>query len=154
MTRQAVCFQHPERAQSTLVSKPRVSVRTAPMTPHSPVAANSSFLSLVEFLKLGVGQGHSVSEAAKLASRERFRAVLLTSLTAIAGLLPLPSERSLHAQVLILLATSIVFGVLTATALILLAIPALFSVLDDVGLISVSAGAADRSRDHRPRCKQ
>ncbi|MEZ5583129.1 MAG: efflux RND transporter permease subunit [Candidatus Competibacteraceae bacterium] len=67
-------------------------------------------------------------EAAKLASRERFRAVMLTSLTTIAGLIPLLSERSLQAQVLIPLATSIVFGLLASTVLVLVAVPALFSI--------------------------
>ena len=85
------------------------------------------------FLKLRVREGHSVPEAAKLASRQRFRAVLLTSLTTIAGLLPLLSERSLQAQVLIPLVTSIVFGLLASTLLVLLVVPALFSILDDLG---------------------
>ena len=98
------------------------------------IVVNDSIL-LVEFLKLRAREGgHSVPEAAKLASRERFRAVLLTSLTTIAGLLPLLAEKSLQAQVLIPLAVSIVFGLLAATLLVLLVVPALFSILDDLGL--------------------
>jgi multidrug efflux pump subunit AcrB len=57
------------------------------------IVANDSIL-LVEFIKVHVRKGAAVDEAARRASRERFRAVLLTSLTTIAGLLPLMSERS------------------------------------------------------------
>ena len=60
--------------------------------------------------------------------------MLLTSLTTIAGLLPLLSERSLQAQVLIPLITSLVFGLLAATLLVLLVVPATFAILDDFGL--------------------
>jgi multidrug efflux pump subunit AcrB len=106
------------------------------------IVVNDSIL-LVEFLKLRAREGHSVLEAAKLASRERFRAVLLTSLTTIAGLIPLLSERSLQAQVLIPLATSIVFGLLASTVLVLLVVPALFSILDDWGWTSLNKAQPD-----------
>ena len=46
-------------------------------------------------------------------------------------------EVDLQAQVLIRLATSIVFGLLTSTLLVLLVVPALFSVFSDFGLTSV-----------------
>ncbi len=94
------------------------------------IVVNDSIL-LVEFLKLRVREGKSTVDAAKIASRERFRAVLLTSLTTVAGLLPLLSEKSLQAQVLIPLAVSIVFGLITTTLLVLLVVPALFSILGD-----------------------
>ena len=103
----------------------------------SGIVVNDSIL-LVEFLKLRVREGHNVIEAAKMASRERFRAILLTSVTTIAGLIPLLFERSTQAQVLIPLVTSIVFGLLMTTLLVLLVVPALFSVLDDFGFTTVS----------------
>lgn len=101
----------------------------------SGIVVNDSIL-LVEFLKLRVREGHPVVEAAKLASRERFRAVLLTSVTTIAGLTPLLLEKSMQAQILIPLATSIVFGLLTTTVLVLLVVPAMFSILDDFGVLA------------------
>jgi multidrug efflux pump subunit AcrB len=101
----------------------------------SGIVVNDSIL-LVEFLKIRVREGMSVPEAARQASRERFRAVLLTSVTTIAGLLPLLAERSLQAQVLIPLATSIVFGLLASTLLVLFVVPALFAVFDDLGWTS------------------
>jgi multidrug efflux pump subunit AcrB len=100
------------------------------------IVVNDSIL-LVEFLKLRAREGHTIVEAAKLASRERFRAILLTSLTTIAGLTPLLMEKSLQAQVLIPLATSIVFGLTTATLLVLFVVPALFSIFSDFGWVTV-----------------
>ena len=58
-------------------------------------------------------------------------AVLLTSLTTVAGLAPILFETSLQAQFLIPMATSIVFGLLYATVLILLVIPALLVVIEN-----------------------
>ncbi|MBL4585356.1 MAG: efflux RND transporter permease subunit [Pseudomonadales bacterium] len=100
------------------------------------IVVNNSIL-IVQFLKFHAAQGISIVESAKIASRERFRAILLTSLTTIVGLLPLLAEKSLQAQILIPLATSIVFGLLAATVLILLVVPTLFSVLADFGLVTV-----------------
>ncbi|MES9905430.1 MAG: efflux RND transporter permease subunit [Sedimenticola sp.] len=107
------------------------------------IVVNDSIL-LVEFLKLRVREGHSTVEAAKLASRERFRAVLLTSITTIAGLTPLLMEKSMQAQVLIPLATSIVFGLLTTTVLVLLVVPAMFSILHDFGFSESARLAAEK----------
>jgi len=100
------------------------------------IVVNDSIL-LVEFLKLRAREGHPIPEAAKLASRQRFRAILLTSVTTIAGLMPLLLEKSLQAQVLIPLATSIVFGLLASTILVLFVVPAVFSILSDFGWVSV-----------------
>ena len=97
------------------------------------VVVNDSIL-LVEFVKRGRRKGLSVVEAAKQASRDRFRAVLLTSLTTVFGLVPLLSETSLQAQFLIPLAASIVFGIITSTALVLVVLPVFYGVLDDLGL--------------------
>ncbi|MEJ1338694.1 MAG: efflux RND transporter permease subunit, partial [Candidatus Sedimenticola sp. (ex Thyasira tokunagai)] len=107
------------------------------------IVVNDSIL-LVEFLKLRVREGHNTVEAAKLASRERFRAVLLTSITTMAGLTPLLLEKSMQAQVLIPLATSIVFGLLATTALVLLVVPAMFSILHDFGFSESARLAAEK----------
>jgi HAE1 family hydrophobic/amphiphilic exporter-1 len=78
--------------------------------------------------------GADVEDAARQASRQRFRAVMITSLTTAAGLLPLLAERSLQAQILIPIAISIVFGLLASTLMVLLVLPCLYTVLDDFGL--------------------
>jgi len=97
------------------------------------IVVNDSIL-LVEFVKRRVAEGLSVHDAAAKASHDRFRAVLLTSLTTIAGMTPLLFETSLQAQVLIPLATSIVFGIASATLLVLFVVPCFYTVLEDFGL--------------------
>lgn len=99
----------------------------------SGVVVNDSLI-LVLFIKARRTEGMSAAEAAPQAARERFRAVMLTSLTTVAGLTPLLFERSLQAQVLIPLAASLVFGLMASTVLVLLLLPALYVILDDLGL--------------------
>ncbi len=103
----------------------------------SGVVVNDSIL-LVEFIKLRLKEGKAISIAAQTASRQRFRAVLLTSLTTIMGLLPLLAERSVQAQILIPMATSLVFGLLASTVMVLVVIPALYTILGDFGLTSAN----------------
>ena len=100
------------------------------------VVVNDSIL-LVNFIKHYHGDTQSVAEAAPLASKARFRAILLTSLTTIVGLLPLLAETSLQAQVLIPLVTSLAFGLMTTTLLVLFLVPAIYSILDDFGLANI-----------------
>jgi multidrug efflux pump subunit AcrB len=73
-----------------------------------------------------------IAEAAIGASRDRLRAVLLTSLTTIGGLLPLLYEKSLQAQFLLPMAITIVFGLAMTTLLVLFLVPALVGIGDDV----------------------
>ena len=98
------------------------------------VVVNDSIL-LVRFIKLRAQTGQAVVDAARGASRDRFRAVVLTSLTTILGLLPLLAEGSLQAQVLKPLVISVVFGLLASTVAVLLLVPALYSILADAGLV-------------------
>ena len=97
------------------------------------VVVNDSIL-LVRFIKLRRRRGESVVDAARHASRQRFRAILLTSLTTVAGLLPILTETSLQAQVLAPLVTSLAFGLFAATVLLLFMVPAFYTILDDFGL--------------------
>lgn len=97
------------------------------------IVVNDSIL-LVMFLKRHAGEGLDAAQAARRASRERCRAVLLTSLTTVAGLTPLLFERSLQAQILVPLVASVVFGLLATTALVLFVVPALYAIFDDLGL--------------------
>lgn len=99
------------------------------------IVVNDSIL-LMLFLKSARAAGADVATAAAEASRTRYRAVLITSLTTIAGLLPLLIEKSLQAQVLIPIAISICFGLLASTLLVLFVLPALYVILDDLGVTS------------------
>jgi hydrophobic/amphiphilic exporter-1 (mainly G- bacteria), HAE1 family len=95
------------------------------------VVVNNAIL-LVAFAKAHDHGGMSLIEAACQASRDRFRAVVLTSLTTIAGLLPLLAETSLQAQVLIPLVASLAFGLLSASVLVLFVIPALYVIVEEL----------------------
>ncbi|MEE8505650.1 MAG: efflux RND transporter permease subunit [Kiloniellales bacterium] len=101
------------------------------------IVVNDSIL-LVTFIKIRAREGLEVDQAARQASRNRFRPVLLTSLTTIAGLTPLLFERSLQAQILVPLITSLAFGLMASTLLVLIVIPALYAVLHDFGLSTMS----------------
>lgn len=68
-------------------------------------------------------EGKSNKEAAREAAFSRFRPILLTSLTTVAGLLPIITETSMQAQFLIPVAVAIAFGVLFGTLFILLFYP-------------------------------
>ncbi len=98
------------------------------------IVVNDSIL-LVTFVKQHTAMGETVVQAGKMAARQRFRAVMLTSITTIAGLLPLLAERSLQAQILIPLACSIVFGLMVSTVLVLVVVPSLYAILGDFNLI-------------------
>lgn len=100
------------------------------------VVVNDNIL-LVGFTKERLKEGASVAEAVQQAARERFRPIILTSLTTIAGLLPLLLETSTQAQLLVPLVAAIAFGLLTATVMSLFLVPAFFVVLEDVGLLKV-----------------
>ena len=75
------------------------------------------------------------------ASCDRFRPIILTSITTIGGLTPLMFERSMQAQFLIPMAITIVFGLGIATLLILFVVPSLIVVTEDirVGLRTLAA---------------
>lgn len=97
----------------------------------SGIVVNNSII-LVIFYQRIRSSGVPVYKALEEAACQRLRAVLLTSLTTIAGLTPLLFETSRQAQFLIPMAVSIAFGLAFATLLILLVIPATFSIYEDV----------------------
>ena len=114
------------------------------------IVVNNSIL-LVTFIRVRRRAGESAADAARQAARQRFRAIVLTSMTTVAGILPLLTETSLQAQVLIPLVTSLAFGLLAATALVFLVVPAFYTVLDDFGLTaSVEADGGHRAAEAAP----
>ncbi|MEL7229808.1 MAG: efflux RND transporter permease subunit, partial [Pseudomonadota bacterium] len=96
------------------------------------ILVNDSII-LVSRLDERIREGNSIKEAAIGASRDRLRAVLLTSLTTIGGLIPLMFEKSLQAQFLLPMATTMVFGLASATVLVLFLVPAFVGIGDDIG---------------------
>ena len=66
------------------------------------------------------------------AGGERFRAILLTTLTTFVGLVPLLFEPSVQAQFLKPMAVSVGFGVLFATVITLVLLPVMLMILRDI----------------------
>jgi len=97
----------------------------------SGIVVNDSLI-LIDFINRSEHKGAEIYDAVVESGRDRFRPVLLTSVTTIAGLLPLLLERSFQAQFLIPMAVSISFGLLVATVLTLLYVPALYMIVRDV----------------------
>lgn len=91
------------------------------------VVVNDSIV-LVDFINARVGEGVPLKQAILESGQRRFRPVILTSLTTVAGLLPILTETSLQAQILIPMANSLCFGLMVATVLVLLLVPTLYRV--------------------------
>ena len=70
--------------------------------------------------------------AIREAGGNRFRPILLTSLTTFVGLAPLMLERGIQAAFLVPMAVSMAFGVLFATFITLVLVPVSYLILDDV----------------------
>jgi HAE1 family hydrophobic/amphiphilic exporter-1 len=96
------------------------------------VVVNNSIL-MLQFIRKARAEGDNAAAAAATAGRARLRAIVLTSLTTVMGLLPLLLEKSLQAQILIPLATSLAFGLAVSTLLTLFLTPSLYCILDDFG---------------------
>jgi multidrug efflux pump subunit AcrB len=73
----------------------------------------------------------SLAEMIIVSAGQRFRAILLTTLTTFVGLVPLLAETSVQAQFLKPMAVSVGFGVLFATSITLLLLPMILLIADD-----------------------
>lgn len=90
--------------------------------------------------------GEAVDDAIIGASRDRLRAVLLTSLTTIGGLVPLLFETSLQAQFLLPMAVTMVFGLASATLLVLFLVPVFMGIGYDIdAALRTLFGAASKN---------
>jgi len=106
----------------------------------SGILVNDSIV-LVSRVKERMMSGDDIEIATIGGACDRLRAVLLTSLTTIGGLLPLIFETSRQAQFLIPMALTLVFGLATATVLVLVLVPSLIGLGTDIG---AAAGALKR----------
>ncbi len=91
----------------------------------SGVVLNDSIV-LIDFINARVREGVPLYEALIESGERRFRPIMLTSMTTIAGLIPLMMEKSFQAQLLIPMATSLAFGLMLGTSLILLLVPTFY----------------------------
>ncbi len=77
-------------------------------------------------------EGLSLVDSCKQAGSDRFRAILLTSLTTFFGLGPLLLETEVQAQFLKPMAASLAFGILFATIITLILLPMLIIIARDI----------------------
>ncbi|MCH6257599.1 efflux RND transporter permease subunit [Puniceicoccaceae bacterium K14] len=102
------------------------------------VVVNDSLV-LVERINKLRADGMSLNEAVVIGGQQRFRPIILTSITTFVGLVPILLERSLQAQFLIPMATSLAFGVLFATFITLLLVPCAYLILEDMKRLVTNA---------------
>jgi multidrug efflux pump subunit AcrB len=97
----------------------------------SGVVVNDSLV-LIEFANRMRGLGASPAEAISAAGIQRFRPILLTTLTTFGGLAPMIFETSRQARFMIPMAISLGFGILFATAITLVLVPCLYLAVEDL----------------------
>jgi len=117
----------------------------------SGIIINDSIV-LVTFYRELRSKGMEIKEAVIEASVQRFRAVLLTTLTTVGGLTPLLFETSFDAQFLIPLAAGIAFGLAYGIILILLFVPAMLVTIEN--LVNRDRGVAKKPQRFEPQSFQ
>jgi multidrug efflux pump subunit AcrB len=90
----------------------------------SGVVVNDSLV-MIDFINEQKSSGLDALDAIVAGAKQRFRPIMLTSLTTFLGVAPLVFETSLQAQFLIPMAASLGFGIIFATAILMLLVPAL-----------------------------
>ena len=122
----------------------------------SGVVINDAVVMLDRFNR-NLRGGMKIREAAHGAGIARFRAILLTSLTTVAGLFPLILETSFQAQFLIPMAISLAYGVLFGTFFILFFFPVMILCFNDIRVYLIwyfrmimDAFSAENLRDLKP----
>ncbi|MEH6480371.1 MULTISPECIES: efflux RND transporter permease subunit [Pseudoalteromonas] len=117
----------------------------------SGVVVNDSLLLVSRFNELVKEESMSTHDAIVESCTSRLRAVLLTSITTYAGLVPLLSETSMQAQFLIPAAASLGYGILFATVITLILIPALLMIQTDakrgIDAVLISLGAKNKTQE-------
>ena len=89
------------------------------------VVVNDSLI-MVDFINKALQNGVPLRRAVIESGTQRFRAIVLTSLTTAAGLMPIMLEKSVQAQFVIPMAISLAFGIIFATVITLFLIPCLY----------------------------
>jgi len=95
------------------------------------IVVNDSLV-LLDSINQQILDGVKVTDALTNAALQRFRPIMLTTITTVAGMLPLLTEASMQAQFLKPMAISMSFGLMFATSLTLLAVPSLCLIGNDI----------------------
>jgi multidrug efflux pump subunit AcrB len=97
----------------------------------SGVVVNDSLV-MIDFANRRRGEGVSPRQAIWSAGIQRFRPILLTTLTTFGGLTPIIMETSIQARFMIPMAISLGFGIVFATFITLVMVPCLYLLLEDM----------------------
>ena len=101
------------------------------------VVVNDSLV-LIDFANRKERTGMSRRNAVHEAGIQRFRPIILTTLTTFGGLSPMIFETSRQARFLIPMALSLGYGILFATVITLILVPSLYLIMDDlIGLANI-----------------
>ncbi|MCB0795572.1 MAG: efflux RND transporter permease subunit [Flavobacteriales bacterium] len=95
------------------------------------VMVNDSLVFVTTF-NANMKEGKPFEQALREAALSRLRPILLTSLTTVAGLLPLTLNRSFQAQFLIPMAITVAYGLAVATFVTLIVLPTLLAALNNM----------------------
>jgi multidrug efflux pump subunit AcrB len=95
------------------------------------VVVNDSLI-LVEFINRRQSAGETMDNSIMKAGKQRFRAIVLTTLTTFVGLLPMLFETSMQAQFVIPMAISLSFGIVFATTMTLILVPCCYRIVYDL----------------------
>ena len=95
------------------------------------IIVNDSIILIGRYRELRLG-GMEIKPAIVEASCQRLRAVFLTSITTVMGLVPILMETSVQAQLVQSMAASLAFGIAYGTILVLVVIPSVLTIIESV----------------------
>ena len=119
------------------------------------ILVNDSLVFISKFNK-NLKEGLKLDDAIQDTGLSRFRPIILTSITTIAGLAPLIFEKELQAQFLIPMAIAIAYGLILATLLTLVFLPAFLKVVNKMRYIKewVFTGKKLNNEEREPAIKE
>ena len=97
----------------------------------SGVVVNDSLV-MIDFANRRRKRGLSAPEDIVDAAQQRFRPILLTTLTTFGGLAPMIFETSRQARFLIPMAISLGYGIVFATLITLILVPVFYMIIEDL----------------------
>ncbi len=120
----------------------------------SGIVVNDSLVLIDYANRLQQNGDNSPFHVIKSASIQRFRPIVLTTMTTFLGLIPMILETSRQAKILIPMAISIGFGIVFATLITLLLIPSLYLVVNDFRILRHRLGVAIKHLETRYQVKE
>ncbi|MFO8071767.1 MAG: efflux RND transporter permease subunit [Polyangia bacterium] len=102
---------------------------------------------LIAFIEQRRERGVAIKEALTAAVDLRFRPIMMTSLSTVAGMIPLAAEWSLGAERFSPLAVAVIGGIVTSTFLTIVFVPVFYSAFDSgIGGVKMLFGGRRRGR--------